>query len=308
MRLSQLDLNLFLVFDAVYSRRNLTHAAEVLCITQPAVSNALNRLRKSLNDPLFVSTPRGMVPTPVADNIAERVRDALDLLGSSVHESEQFEPAKARKVFRLSMNDLSERLLLPVLTEQLSLAAPGVQIESYFTPRTEVAQELEAGVIDLAIDAPLIDDPQLVHQRLMNFRYVCFLRDGHPWQGRSLTLQRYLQLGHIHISSRRKGPGVVDAALHRLGHSRDIRMRVQHYLVAPLIAMRSDLALTGPDYLLRGFEGRVMNLPFEVPDTEWHMYWHRSKDRDPANTWLRGLIAQCLQELDDRRTPARKRS
>lgn len=294
MRLSQVDLNLFVVFEAIYAKRNLTRAAEVLCITQPAVSNALARLRKTLDDPLFVSTPRGMVPTPVAENIYSRVSEALLLLNGSVQESDVFNPSQAKKVFRLSMNDLTESLLLSRLTEILERQAPGIQIESYFTARQDLAKELESGAIDLAIDAPLVVDPQLRHSRLMDVKYVCMLRKGHPWQGEKLSMQDYLKLGHIHISSRRTGLGVVDTELHRLGLKRHIQMRVQHYMVAPQIAMRSDLALTGPDHLLNDYDARLIELPFDLPTMGWHMYWHRSSDKDQANRWLRELISSTL--------------
>ncbi|WP_288107850.1 LysR family transcriptional regulator [Limnobacter sp.] len=295
MRLTQVDLNLFVVFEAIYTRRNLTRAAEVLCITQPAVSNALARMRKTFNDQLFVSTSRGMVPTPVAENIYSRVSEALLLLDSSVQESELFVPQQARKVFRLSMNDLTESLVLPRLTAMLEQEAPGVQIESYFTARRDLATELEAGAIDLAIDAPLVNDPKLRHSPLLPVKYVCMLRKDHPFKGDTMTMQQYLGLAHLHISSRRKGLGVVDTELLKLGHKRNIQMRVQHYLVAPLIAMRSDLALTGPEHLLQDYDARLIELPFELPLMEWHLYWHRSSDQDQANRWLRSRIAAALQ-------------
>lgn len=295
VRLTQVDLNLFVVFEAIYTRRNLTRAAEVLCITQPAVSNALARMRKTFNDQLFVSTPRGMVPTPVAENIYSRVSEALLLLDSSVQEGELFVPQQARKVFRLSMNDLTESLLLPKLTSMLAQEAPGVQLESYFTARRELATELESGSIDLAIDAPLVNDPKLRHSPLLTVKYVCMLRKDHPFKGDTMTMQQYLSLGHLHISSRRKGLGVVDTELLKLGHKRNIQTRVQHYMVAPLIAMRSDLALTGPEHLLKDYDARLIELPFELPIMEWHLYWHRSSDQDQANRWLRSRIAAALQ-------------
>ena len=113
MGLSKLYLNLFVLFEAIYNKRNLTRAAEVLSITQPAVSNALARLRRTLNDPLFVSTPAGMMPTPMTENIIGRVREALQLLDSSVYEGDVFDPASSERVFRLSMSDLAEALMLP---------------------------------------------------------------------------------------------------------------------------------------------------------------------------------------------------
>ncbi|MFI4941138.1 MAG: LysR substrate-binding domain-containing protein [Burkholderiales bacterium] len=295
MRLNEVDLNLFVVFETIYAKRNLTRAAEVLCISQPAVSNALLRMRKTFNDQLFVSTPQGMVPTPVAENIIGRVGEALQMLNASVQEADLFQPATAQKVFRVSMNDLSEALLLPALGEILKLEAPGIRIESYFSNRRNFPGELAAGALDLAIDTPLIDDPQLRHGPLKSERYVCMLRKGHPLADQELTLENYLALGHIHISSRREGLGQVDAALNKLGKPRKIQMRVQHYMVAPLIAMRTDLALTAPLGLVQSYDAIQLELPFELPVQESHLYWHRSADLDQANTWLRNKMLEFMR-------------
>lgn len=297
MRLSQVDLNLFVVFEAIYNHRNLTRAAETLCLTQPAVSNALARMRKTLNDQLFVSTPQGMVPTPVGENIAGRIGEALRLLDSSVHAGRLFVPAESQKVFRLSMTDLAEAMLLPALGEFLQREAPGVRVESYFTNRQDIALELATGALDLAIDAPLIDDSQLCHARLQSNRYACMLRPDHPFAGDTLTMEEYLALGHIHISSRRRGAGHVDTVLKKLGVSRSIQMRVQHYMVAPLIAMRTDLALTAPVRLLQGYDARIVELPFELPPLDLHCYWHRSADQDQANRWLRAKLSGFVNEM-----------
>lgn len=296
MPLSRIDLNLFIVFEAVYRTRNLTRAAELLFITQPAVSNALARMRKTFDDPLFVSTPAGMVPTPVSENIIGRVREALQLLDSSTHAGERFDPATSQRTFRLSMNDLTEALLLPALEEVLQRLAPGIRIESYFTTRREVPEALASGEVHLAIDAPLIDDPQLEQAPLGNDRYACLVRQDHPFAKKKLTLDDYLSLGHIHVSSRRQGPGLVDTELNKLGQRRNILTRVQHYLVAPLIAMRTDLALTAPLTLLQRYDARILKLPFDLPSLESHGYWHRSVAGDPAHRWLREQIARLMRK------------
>ncbi|CAM2159874.1 LysR family transcriptional regulator [Paraburkholderia tropica] len=295
MSLTKIDLNLFIVFEAVYRTRNLTRAAELLFITQPAVSNALARMRKTFGDQLFVSTSAGMMPTPVSENIIGRVREALQLLDSSTHAGEQFDPATSQRTFRLSMNDLTEALLLPALEEVLQRQAPGIRIESYFTTRREVPEALASGAVNLAIDAPLIDDPQLEQQALGRDRYACLLRKEHPFTKKKLTLDDYLQLGHIHVSSRRQGPGLVDTELNKLGLRRTIQTRVQHYLVAPLIAMRTDLVLTAPLALLRRYDARILALPFELPELESHGYWHRSVSGDPAHRWLREQIGRLMR-------------
>lgn len=296
---AKIDLNLFVVFEAIYNKRNLTHAADLLCVTQPAVSNALARMRGTFNDPLFVSCSRGMIPTPLAERMYSQIGEALHLLKTAARQGDSFDPATAQQVFRVSMADLAEALLLPVLGETLEKEAPGLRIESYYTSRSEISQELATGAVHLAVDVPLIDDPMLFHAPLSVDRYACLLRADHPFRGDSLGLDDYLALGHIHVSSRKQGAGHVDATLARIGRKRTIQMRVQHYLVAPLIAQRTDLALTAPISLLRRHEGRILELPFEVAPLEWHCYWHRSLDQDQANQWLRDKFIATMRSAQN---------
>lgn len=160
MNLSKVDLNLFIVFDAIYTEANLTRAGQIVGITQPAVSNALARLRETFNDPLFVRTAQGMVPTPMAQNIIGPVRNALSLLRVSVQESRIFNPLQAVKTYRISMTDLTEAVILPPLFQRLRRLAPTVAIESFLSKRRETTKELAAGRLDFAVDAPLNTDPR----------------------------------------------------------------------------------------------------------------------------------------------------
>lgn len=294
MRLKQVDLNLFVVFDVIYNERNLTRAAEVLSLTQPTVSNALSRLRNTFNDELFVRTPQGMVPTPVAENIIGRVREALQLLGTSVLETDSFDPASSDRAFRVSMNDIMESMLLPGLLTELGLQAPGMTIESYHSSRRELGVALSSAQLELAIDIPEAADANLCHQPLFTERYVCAVREDHPDIGSKLTLKQYLKLGHIHVSSRRRGLGLVDMELNKMGHQRHIQLRLEHYLVAPDIVRQTDLALTGPGLWAEKTGLRALELPFALPELQSHLIWHRSADGDRANRWLRErIIALC---------------
>ena len=288
MQLQQIDMNLFLVLEAIYNERNLTRAAEQLHITQPAVSNALARLRRTMDDPLFTRTPAGMQPTPLTESIMPKVQRALSLLGGSLSEQRRFDPSTAEKTLRLSMNDMAETLLLPRLLERLQRRAPGISVESYYVPRDQLVKEMAANTLDFSLDIPLATATQLNQQRLVNDRYLCMLRADHPLADQtSLTLEQYLQLEHIHVSSRRSGPGLVDIALNKLGRRRRIKLRVQHYRVAPLVVLRTDLALTVPASLASQYSARLFELPFQIPQMDWHLLWHKSQHDDPANRWLR---------------------
>ncbi|WP_323847262.1 LysR family transcriptional regulator [Microbulbifer magnicolonia] len=295
MQLQKMDMNLFLVLEAIYNERNLTRAAEQLHITQPAVSNALARLRRTLDDPLFIRSPAGMTPSPLTESIMPRVQQALALLGGSLNEQRHFDPATVQKTLRLSMNDMAETLLLPRLLEQLQRMAPGIAVESYYVPRDQLVKELAANTLDFGLDIPLATATQLQQQRLINDRYLCMLRADHPLaQQTSLTLEQYLQLEHIHVSSRRSGPGLVDIALNKLGRRRNIKLRVQHYRVAPLVVLRTDLALTVPASLANQYPAQLFELPFQIPQMDWHLLWHKNQHDDPANKWLRGQLIELF--------------
>ncbi|WP_428775153.1 LysR family transcriptional regulator [Vibrio sp.] len=296
MRLNNVDLNLFLVFDAIYTERNLTRAAERLCITQPAVSNALTRLRNNLGDPLFIRTPKAMVPTPVADNMINMVREALQLLNTSVQMGDHFDPAIADYNFKLSMHDVNEATLLPALLAKMQSVAPNISVSSYPAKRDQLVTELSSGNLDLAIDIPVIDHPDLQHLPMVELPYVCVVRADHPEVSDGLTLEQYLELSHIHISSRRQGTGHVEAALNRIGKQRNIQVRTKHHLVASALVAQTNLAMTVPRSLAKDPNLKMFDLPFEVAPVAWHLYWHRSAEQDKANLWLRETILSLFNQ------------
>lgn len=296
MRLGKVDLNLFVVFDALYQERSVTKVAVLLSLTQPAVSNALARLRETFNDQLFVRTPDGMAPTPVADSIVGDVRQALFLLGESVGVNARFDPSAAERVFRVAMNDLAESLLLPHIYIESMNVAPKVSILSYYVDRVSATEELKSGAADLLLDISTVNAKEFVSMPLSNLPYVCAMRKGHPLLAGEMTMEDYLSAKHIHVSSRRKGRGQVDIAIHKLGSKRSIAMRVKVYLVAARIAEQTDLLWTVPEILAKTLPLETMSLPFDVEPLEWSLYWHKSVDTDPANKWLREVFASVVNK------------
>ena len=295
MKLSDIDLNLFVVFDAIYTEGNLTRAGEIIGITQPAVSNSLSRLRNLFDDPLFVRTAEGMVPTPMAQNIIGSVRQALGLIRSSVQDSETFNPSVSEKRFRISTNDLSQAILLPRVFKLLKTIATEVAIDCYQVHRRDMGIELASGNLDLAIDVPLTPDPQIKQKLLYSNPYVCVVRQDNQLVDDMLDLETYLKLKHIHISSRRGGLGHVDLALGKMGKKREIILRTQNHLVTPQMAATTDFAITVPqifaEFLSRTVDVKYLKLPFEIPPLEAFLYWHESTDKDQANIWMRDLIS-----------------
>lgn len=299
MNLANIDLNLFIIFDAIYTEGNLTRAGHIMGITQPAASNALARLRDTLNDPLFIRTAQGMMPTPLAQNIITPVRSALQLLRTSVHDSRIFEPSQAHTTFRLSMTDLIEEILLPATFQRLSASAPHIRIESLLARRRDTAKALAAGHLDFAIDIPLSSDPQLLHTKLLEDRYVCAMRKEHPLAAQTnITLKQYLNAQHIHISSRRSGLGPVDLALGKVGLQRNIVLRSQHYLMAHTVLQSTDLTITAPARFAQQHNLHYAELPIAgIDPIESHLFWHASADQDPANRWMREQLLLVGQQL-----------
>jgi DNA-binding transcriptional LysR family regulator len=195
------------------------------------------------------------------------------------------------------MTDLTEAVILPPLFQRLRRLAPAVMIESFLCKRRETTKELAAGRLDFAIDAPLNTDPQVRHVKLMQDRYVCALRQGHPLADSKLTLDSYLGMTHIHISSRRNGLGYVDLALGKMGVQRKVALRSQHYLMASQVLQQTDMAMTVPERFARRHQLRYQPLPVEVPALETHLYWHESTDQDPANRWMREQITELCERV-----------
>ena len=296
MRLEKVDLNLFVVFDAIYRERSVTKVAVLLNLTQPAVSNALSRLRDTFDDPLFIRTPNGMAPTPVADSVVGDVRAALALLDQSVAVNARFDPMLSEKVFNLGMNDLAESLLLPHLHAAIKSTAPKISLTSYYVAREAATEDLRSGGIDLLIDAPVVNAKELSHKSLVKLPYVVAVRPGHPLVSQALTVDGYLAGEHIHVSSRRKGRGQMDIALHALGFRRRVAMRVQNYLVAARITAETDLLWTVPKVLAEQLPLQIVELPFEVEPLVWNLYWTKSAENDPASQWMREIICTAVVE------------
>jgi DNA-binding transcriptional LysR family regulator len=263
MAYEQLDLNLLRVFDAIYAERNLTRAAMVLNVSQPAVSNALKRLREALNDALFVRERRGVVPTAYADNFAQSVHNALNLVRSELNSRERFSPERSQRTFRVSMNDPAEELFLPGLLSDVGKYAPGVTLLSNFIGRHVLTKEMALGAVDLAIDVPMGSDDRIRHEDLLNETYVCACR---------------------------RGLGFIDRSLADRQLARRIKLRTRNPKLAADIVASTDLAMSVPARMAASYDLAASPLPLDVPPITWRLYWPARADGDPGNKWLRQLI------------------
>lgn len=303
MNLRSLDLNLLPVLEAVYAERSLTRASETLRITQPAVSNALSRLRAHFEDPLFVREGRGVKPTAMAEALMPAVREALDRLRAGLEPRSAFVPSRSTRVFNISARDAGAFILAPLLARRLQAEAPGVRIAWSQVSRGAISTELASGRLDLALDVPGIRGGDLERQPLLSTPYVCVVASGHPMAASDLTIEQFIALRHVVVSSRREGRSYVEEVARANGHRITPVMRLPHYMPALEIVRATDLALTVPEPLARMPGLAVLSLPDLFPSLDSELYWRRENAEDPALSWMRGLIAETADEAGGRISP-----
>jgi len=211
-------------------------------------------------------------------------------LDQCVKQGDKFDPAVAEKIFHICGSDSTIANTFPSMLNELRELAPKVQLQFYQVEREQAQRNLANGSLDFALDATPLMSPDLQHERIFTDRYVCAVRKDHPEVGATLTLEQYLTLDHMHVSSRPKGLGHVDMALQALGKERHISLRSQHYISAPMTVARSDLALSIPYSVARLYDLKILELPFDVETLDLYLYWHKSADHDQANQWMRELI------------------
>ncbi len=305
MNLRDLDLNLLVVFNQLLLDRSVSVAADKLGLTQPAISNALKRLRTVLNDELFLRTSRGMEPTPYALHLAEPVVYALNTLQSALIHRDSFDPASSQRTFNLAMTDIGEIYFMPPLMEALAKRAPGIRINTVRPHRGNLKEDMESGTVDLAV-GPLPDlQTGFFQRRLFRHRYVCMFRKGHPAAKSPMSLQQLTELEHVGVVPENTGHTDVDGLLDKAGIKRLIRLKVPHFIAVGAILQSTDLIATVP----QRFAERVQNAfgletsphPARLPDIAINLFWHAKFNRDPASLWLRQLLVELFSDGAARR-------
>ena len=310
MNFRTLDLNLLRVFDAVMVERNVTRAAERLAMTQPAVSNALRRLRESISEDLFVPGPTGVTPTRQAHAMWPAVRGALQSLRTAI-EPQPFDAHRDERNFTVAMADATAAVLLPSLLGAWTgkQARPTLRVIGLDT--RDPRPLLEQGSADVAVGffpdvaRELAADAGGGATRLDALyacEYVCVMRRGHPLAAKAqLGLADYCNALHLRVNFAGRPHGYVDEALSRLGCERRIVLTVEHYGVAARVVHRSDLLTVLPLSFLpaTGHAGALTHkpLPFALPRIDVGLLWHRRHEHDPAQQWLRASLAEVAREV-----------
>lgn len=300
MDLRQIDLNLLVIFNQLLLDRRVSTSADKLGLTQPAVSNALKRLRALLNDELFVRTAKGMEPTPYAMHLAEPVGYALGALQNALNRRDTFDPETSQRTFTLAITDIGEIYFMPTLMDELSRLAPNIKISTLRNNGGNLREEMEAGSVDLAIGLIPSLKTGFFQRRLFKQRYVCMFRKGHPSATNPISMERFKALGHVGVTSANTGHGEVDDLMERKGIKRDIRLHVPHFVAVGHILQSSDLIATVPERFSfkceEPFDLVTSPLPVKLPEIAINLFWHAKYNREPANMWLRQLIVRLFSD------------
>jgi DNA-binding transcriptional LysR family regulator len=296
------DLNLFVVFTAIYELRSVTSAAQALGLTQPAVSHALGRLREALGDELFIRAGNAVVPTPFTSNIIEDVFVALNALQAGPLKGEEFDPKSAKAHFRIAMPGGMEIFVLPRLITLLDEQAPNIKISTTRVLRDDIETELARGKVNLIIDNNTPTNLNIHRASLADDELIVAARKNNPLTVNGINSASYLAAKHILVTARNNEGGIEDYELARLDLKRNIAVRCAVLTAALRTAAASDYMVTLGRRQLQELEPfhnlATFDFPFPQPRMEALMLWHDIADKDPANIWLRKIIQSQFDQLN----------
>lgn len=305
MNTSNMDLNLFKVFNVIYLESSITKAAETLGITQPAVSNSLSRLRVLFDDELFTRTNRGMRPTPLAQNIHPSIASALKMLRSSVNEGDVFRPATSNATFNVFMNATAQVSVMPQLISQLQSEAPHIKLAAQSIFYSDIVKALNSETVSLAVDYAIPSPDYIKRELLLNDDYVCIVRKDHPRIKDKLSLKQFESEQHLLLTEEVPESSNLRTALAENNITQNTIFTGNEHVALPAIIVTSNTIMT----VTRTFANAVSNYldisilepPFSIASRKTFLYWHENTSDSAANKWLRDQILTIAKRQKRRR-------
>lgn len=300
VNLKNLDLNLLVVFEAIYSSGNISRAAERLAMSQPAVSNSLARLRHLLDDQLFLRARRGVEPTIKAKAMIGPVRDALALIKRELGGDEAIDLATYKRQFRILMFDPLDVIMMPPVLQRIVHEAPGISIECPPPFRMDFAKELLAGTLDLACYIYPLNAPDIVTVPICPADVVTIARRGHPKINGTLDLETFKAVKHVTLIPELRAMTHLqkDVAANRF--ERDVAYMVARLGSMPAIVERTDLVASVPRWfaeeMAKNFDIEIYPPPIPVAEQHIYMMWHRKNEHDAGHRWLREMLLATMRE------------
>ena len=302
MRFEHLDLNLLVALDILLEEQNITRAAARLHMTQSATSGVIGRLRTYFEDDLLVQVGRKMMLTPLAKQLEIPVREILLKIQTSITTKHGENIAESKRHFRVMASDYLICVIFAEVIKEANREAPFVTFE-LVSPNDSPLEMLMHGEIDLMIAPEHYISTQHPSQLLFEEQHVCVVWEGNTSIGEKLTLERYLELGHIAATfGRNRTPGVDEWLMKQYGCSRRLEIVTHDFSTIPCLIMGTERIATMLSRLAALYAKvlplRLIRPPVELNTMKEFMAWHRSMDRDPMLRWLRGKVVNTIQHLD----------
>jgi DNA-binding transcriptional LysR family regulator len=289
-----MDLNLLQPLRALLEERHITKAAKLCYLSQPAMSRALERLRRMFGDPLLIRSGRIYERTARGERLLQEVQSLIPRLEAMV-QGERFDPSRSTERFRLAMTDYASMIVLPPLMHQIRGVAPNFRIEASAWNNRRY-EEAAAGKLDAALSAEAAP-PFLETEVLFKFDFVCLVGSAQRFRSRRLTLKQYLALPHVLVDTWAGQQTLVDRPLAQLGVKRPVVLTLPFFVPAVFALAHTDLILTVPRRLaaiMAAVAGvRMIEAPREIEAFPYFMTWHSRVAAEPAHAWFR----QCLRDV-----------
>lgn len=295
----RIDLNLLVVFDAIYGSRNLTTAGKRLGLSQPAMSHALSRLRLTFKDPLFVRLSRGLQPTPLANEIAPALIEGLTAIRGGLNRK-TFDPATSTRIFNIGMGDPAEGTQLPILVREFRTIAPHIRLHTRQVPAALLRDALANGEVDMATGDYDLGASVRSHP-LRESEYACVVGANHPHIDNRLSLRQFKAAEHILVlplGASQHGRNIERALTSRAVNAR-IAVQISHFHGVLALITSTDLIATIPASLAQAMARysniKVLPPPIRLP--KWHLilYWHERFHREPGNAWMRSEYIRLIK-------------
>jgi len=287
------ELNLLVIFDCVMTERSITRTAQRLSMTQPAVSNAVARMRSAWNDELFVKDGRNIQPTTYAQNLWQQVKDPLYQLSQAI-DPDEFNPQTAQRTFRIAVNDIVVDTLWLEMRNFFERHAPGINLHAVPYNGANAQVVLADAGVDLVISGGIPDDSSIRSSHLFDTCFVCAMRSDHPLAQSELSLEEFVNAEHLLVSLSGDSYGVTDRVLHQYDLTRRIAMTVNHFSSAAPLLMDTDLIAILPAGAIYKDVANgnlaVTHCPVDIPQSSISMLWHKRQDKDAGLKWLREHI------------------
>jgi len=300
MDLRSVDLNLITVFDALQRNRSVTLAGAELGLSQPAMSYALAKMRRTFNDPLFFRVGNEMQSTALAVDLAAPLREVVDRLRLEVFGRKAFDPRTTNRAFLYCMTDIAESYFLPGLMRELLRLGARITLRTTLLAPPALKAGLASGEVDFVVGIfPDLDGPDYYQQALYDSSFVCVARGRNPFVKGTLTLSRFIAAPQVAVSAPARSQQLLEATLKQLDIRQTVSLRVQNFLALIEIVAKTDLIAVVPfeaaETLQKIGRLKVYPLPFATPTFTIRQYWHRRYHNDPANRWLREVFSRLFQ-------------